>query len=92
MTYSNWKISDAKAHFSEVVGACREEPQLLYNRGKPVAAVIGIDSFEAYQRFMAESQRPSISSLLDELDALNQQEADFGEAPRRVNRPQAELD
>jgi len=92
MTIKRWKISDAKARLSEVVGACREEPQLLYNRGKPVAAIIGMDGFEAYQRFQAESRRPSMVSLLRELDELNEAEADFGEAPQRTDRAQADFE
>lgn len=92
MTNKVWKISDAKARLSEVVGACQEEPQLLYNRGKPVAAIIGIDRFEAFERFQKESDRPSMASLLDELESLNSEEADFGEPPSRANRPQPQLD
>lgn len=92
MTYSTWKISEAKARLAEVVGACREEPQLLYNRGKPVAAIVGIESFAAYQRWHQETQQPSMALLLDELDHLNRTEADFGEAPLRKDRTLPELD
>jgi prevent-host-death family protein len=88
MTYSMWKLSDAKARFSEAVSACAESPQLLCNRGKPVAALIDIESFRAYRRFEEQAQCPSMASLLAELDVLNEEEGDFGEAPQRVNRPQ----
>ncbi|MFU8848924.1 MAG: hypothetical protein ACNA77_09455 [Opitutales bacterium] len=36
----DWKVSEAKARLSEVVGRCAEEPQVLCNRKKPVAALI----------------------------------------------------
>lgn len=92
MTYETWKISDAKARLSEVVGACQEEPQLLYNRGRPVAAIIAMDRFKAFEHFQKASERPSMTSLLNDLDELNQEEADFGEDPPRKNRPQPQLD
>lgn len=92
MTISTWKISDAKAQLSEVVQASDKAPQLLCSRGKPVAAIIGISDFQAYQRFQAEAQRPSMTALLAELDALNQVEADFGPPPARVDRPQPSFD
>lgn len=92
MTQSTWKISEAKARLSELVHACEEEPQVLYNRGKPVAAVIGIGRFEAFQRMQAKAEQPSMAALLAELETLNTEEADFGEAPRRSNRPPVALD
>jgi prevent-host-death family protein len=92
MTQSTWKISEAKARLSELVHACGEEPQVLYNRGKPVAAVIGIQHFESFQQMRAKAEQPSMAALLDELATINTEEGDFGEAPRRVNRPPITLD
>jgi prevent-host-death family protein len=92
MTQSTWKISEAKARLSELVHACEEEPQVLYNRGKPVAAVIGMERFEAFQRMQAKAEQPSMAALLAELATLNTEEGDFGEAPRRSNRPPEALD
>lgn len=87
ITYSNWKISEAKARLSELVHACEEGPQVLYNRGRPVAAVIDIQRFEDFQRNQARARQPSIAALLNELEGLNAEEADFGEPPQRTNRP-----
>jgi prevent-host-death family protein len=92
MTQSTWKISEAKARLSEVVQASGEGPQLLCSRGKPVAAIIGMDQFHDYQRFQSAAQRPTMGALLAELDGINQIEADFGDPPPRVNRPQPECD
>lgn len=92
MTISKWKISEAKAKLSELIHACEEEPQILYNRGKPVAAVIGIESFQVFQGTQASLQQPSIADLLADLDALNAEEGDFGDAPQRTNRPVEEFD
>lgn len=92
MTHSDWKISDAKARFSEVVQASGKAPQLLYSRNKPVAAIIGMDQFHAYLRYQSQSQRPTMATLLAELEGINQVEADFGDAPPRVNRPQRDFE
>ena len=92
MTTSSWKISDAKAHLSEVVQASDKAPQILCSRGKPVAAIIGIADFHAYQRLQAVAQRPSMATLLAELDHLNQVEADFGAPPARIDRQQPSFD
>jgi prevent-host-death family protein len=92
MTNSGWKIAEAKARFSELVQASGKSPQLLYSRNKPVAAVIGIDEFRAYQRFQSQTERPTMAALLSELDGINQTEPDFGNPPPRVNRPQPDFD
>lgn len=92
MTQSNWKISEAKARLSELVHACEERPQVLYNRDKPVAAMIGIEHYESFQRMQAKAEQPSMSALLAELATINAEEGDFGEAPRRSNRAPITLD
>jgi len=38
----NWNIAQAKQHFPEVVKQAGTEPQIIYNRNTPVAAVIMI--------------------------------------------------
>lgn len=43
-----WNLQDAKAKLSEVVDLAQTgRPQLILRRGKPAAAVISIDQFEA---------------------------------------------
>ena len=91
MTKSSWKISEAKARLSELVHACEEGPQVLYNRGKPVAAMIDMESFRALEHTREQSRQPSVATLLDELDALNAEEGDFGDPPERADRPAVEL-
>lgn len=36
----NWKVTEARQRFSELVQAAGDEPQWIYNRGKLVTAVI----------------------------------------------------
>ena len=91
MTNSKWNISEAKAHLSELVNACVNGPQFLCNRGKTVAAVIDIESYEAFHRIQVESAQPTMAALLTELETLNAEEADFGEPPSRTNRVLSDL-
>lgn len=86
-----WKISEAKARFSEVVGACEEAPQVLYNRGKPVAALVAMADYEALLKFKQKIRQPEMTELLDELESINCEEGDFGEPPLRSNRNTSDL-
>ena len=47
---SHWSIAAAKAELSHVVRRAQREPQVIENRGEPVAVVIAMDD---YQRMAA---------------------------------------
>lgn len=89
---NEWKISEAKARLSEVVSNCVEEPQVLYNRQKPVAALIDIEEYEAFLAYKEAQKKPTIAEMLDELREINKVEEDFGELPPRVDRPLPDFD
>lgn len=82
-----WKISEAKARLSEVVSACVDEPQVLYNRKKPVAALIDMDEYEAFLEYKQSKQKPTMRELLDELREINQTEPEMEALPPRTSRP-----
>ena len=87
-----WKISEAKARLSEVVSHCVEEPQVLYNRKKPVAALIDMEEYEAFLEYRQSKKKKTIAEWLDELDEIKKEEpGDFELAPR-TNRPIPYLD
>lgn len=83
----NWKVAEAKQRFSEVVRAAEEEPQLIYNRGRLVAAVVPA---EELQEFLAWREWREHSSLGDAFTALRkicaEEEYSF-EIPPRKDRP-----
>lgn len=64
-----WSIANAKQQFSEVVRLTAEEPQAIYNRDKPVAVLISAADFEAFSRWRAERERPSLVQQFDEIRA-----------------------
>lgn len=43
-----WKIAQAKQHFSQLIRAAADEPQFISNRNRPVAAVIGGETFALF--------------------------------------------
>ena len=89
---SKWKLSEAKARFSEVVAKSSREPQVLVNRNKPVAAIISIKAFKRLKRGAQDpEERPSVEALLEELSEINQTEAAL-EVPPRRNRPLPPID
>jgi prevent-host-death family protein len=89
---NEWKISEAKARLSEVVSNCVEEPQVLYNRQKPVAALIDIEEYEAFLAYKQSTKKKTIAEMLDELDEIKKLEPGDFELPPRTSRPIPYLD
>ena len=89
---NDWKISEAKARLSEVVSCCVDEPQVLYNRKKPVAALIDMTEYEEFLAYKKAQQKPTMAELLAELREINKVEEDFGELPPRTTRPGPDFD
>ena len=87
-----WKIAEAKAKLSEMVASSIEEPQLLYNRKKPVAAVISMQEYEEFLAYKKAQKKPTMAEMLEELRKINQIEEDFGELPPRTNRPMPDFE
>lgn len=87
-----WNIAQAKQRFSEVVKQAAVEPQLIYNRSTPVAAVIAAEDLADYQHWKAEKAQPT--SVADEFAKLRQILREEGiedglDIPPRVDRPNA---
>lgn len=88
----NWNIAQAKQRFSEVVKQAIQEPQLIYNRNQPVAAVVNADDFAAFEAWRSIQARPrTLADEMAELQQLMQEEgfADGLELPPRTDRPNA---
>jgi len=83
---ASWGIAEAKQGFSEVVRAAEEEPQMIFNRDRRVAAVIG---GETLTRFLGwrEAQGRSVADLFGEVRELAAEEGFELEVPERRDRP-----
>ncbi len=87
---NEWKISEAKARFSEMVARVREAPQIIFHRNRPVAAVVRVEDLDVLRACREESERPSLRELLEEVQGIRD-EGDL-EIPPRRNRVMPEWD
>ncbi len=56
-----WPVQDAKARFSELLGACLSEgPQIVSKRGAETAVLININEWRRLQ----QAAKPSLKELL----------------------------
>lgn len=62
-----WRVAEAKSRFSELLRAAGDEPQLIMNRDKVVAAVVAASTFEAYESWSAREHRGTLAAAFDEL-------------------------
>lgn len=89
----NWNVGQAKQHLSEVIREAAHEPQLIYNRNRPVAAVIAAEELAEYRTWKAEHAAQPRRSLADEFAELRrilQEEGRDGlDIPPRKDRPNA---
>ena len=63
----DWNVAQAKQRLSEVIREAAHEPQLIYNRNQPVAAVIAVEELAAYRAWKAEkaAQQAAPQTLFD---------------------------
>jgi len=87
-----WTVTDVKDHFAEIIRACLQEPQFVYDQNKPVSAVVDIKFFNQLMNLRARQARPTIAELLDELREIHKSEPVEVEAPIRQDRPNAMLE
>lgn len=55
-----WSVQDAKARFSEFLGACDDAPQLVTKRGVEAAVLIPVNTWKRLQK----TAKPSLKTLL----------------------------
>jgi prevent-host-death family protein len=54
----DWNVAQAKQHLSEVIREAAHEPQLIYNRNRPVAAVIAAEELAGYRAWKNQVAKP----------------------------------
>lgn len=84
-----WSIAQAKQRFSEVIRQSATEPQLIYNRGRLVAAVVDAEDFEAFKQWRERTGQRSPADEFAELRQIMREENCELEIPLRVDRPNA---
>lgn len=83
---ASWGIAEAKQGFSEMVRAAEEEPQMIFNRDRQVAAVIGGETMARFLEWR-DRQGRSVADLFGEVRALASEEGFEMEVPERRDRP-----
>jgi len=85
MSRNRWSIAAAKAELSNVVRRAQREPQVLENRGEPVAVLVGIEEYRRTSEREATAGRwRAFLDLTAELRADGGLEIDI---PPRTTRP-----
>ena len=82
----NWHIAEAEQSFSRLVEATHDEPQLIYDRDRLVAAVVEAETFQEFVEWR-KRQRPSLAAGAAEVRRVCAEEGYVFEIPERKNRP-----
>ena len=80
-----WTIAEARQRFSQLVKDAHQEPQVITNRNRPVAAVLDAETFMKFQEWRQQCRRSLFDSLQD-LGRICQEENYELVIPERVNR------
>lgn len=83
---NTWSVAQAKQRLSELLRAANEEPQVILNRGHPVAAVIDSADFEQFRAWQGAHAARSVADVFAEVRALASAESYALEVPERVDR------
>jgi prevent-host-death family protein len=86
---NKWKISEAKAKFTQLIVSSNQSPQIICNREKPISVVMDIRLFEELMALKQKQDKPTIAELLAKLHLINESERVDLEIPSRKDRPQA---
>ena len=86
-----WNIAAAKQSLTQVIRDAQSAPQIIANRGKPVAAVIAIESLADVERART-AQPPRLTDLLATFRQASLEQQDELPGGSRADRPNAFTD
>ncbi len=84
-----WSTAQARERLSQLVRAADDEPQVITNRGRPVAVVIDPEEYEAFRRWRERHSGWTMAELLDGLKTACQDEDYEWNVVKRGDRPNA---
>jgi prevent-host-death family protein len=87
-----WQVAQAKQQLSEVLRKAEDEPQLIYRRDRPVAAVLGLGDLAEFERWREARSRRTLADRFAELRQILEEEGYVLELPERRDRPNAFAD
>jgi hypothetical protein len=62
-----WKVAEAKRSLSRLLRDAETEPQLIQNRDRLVAAILGAEEARAYLEWRGRQRVPALSDLVADL-------------------------
>ena len=81
-----WTTALAKQKLSELLRAAAREPQIIYNRDRPVAGVIGIDLLREFEAWSEQKTKKSLAARFEELREICDSEDYSLSVPDRASR------
>ena len=81
-----WSVAEAKQRLSELLRTVAKEPQTIMNRSRPVAVVVGPESFEEFKAWGAARRARTLAEAFDELRSLAASADYVLTLPKRRNR------
>lgn len=84
--YMKWSTAEAREKLSQLVRAAAQDPQVITNRGQPVAVVIDAKEYEAFKGWREQRSEQTMGEALDALKAACTAEDYALEVPPRRDR------
>ena len=85
-SYLNWDIHNIQETFQEIISSTPEEPQLIYEGDRLVAAVVDSRVFQEFLNWQQQRKKDSSADAFAELRSLCAEEDYFLEITQRQNR------
>jgi len=81
-----WKTNEVKDNFADILNYCYQEPQLVYDKNDPVAAIVDIRLFKELVGQQRRKKLPSMAQLLDEIHSIVVEDSFEMNIPKRSDR------
>jgi prevent-host-death family protein len=81
-----WSVAQAKQRLSELLRSVDKEPQTIFNRSRPVAVVVGPDTFARFKTWQSEREARTVAKAFDELRSLAASSGYVLRLPERKDR------
>ena len=83
-----WNVTEAKQKLSAVIRAAQRAPQLVFSRGRLVAAIVSPETLEEFQQ-LKDRPQGTLADAFARLRRLCDEEDYVLEIPSRQDRPSA---
>lgn len=88
----NWEVIEAQDNFRNIIKATAQEPQLIYEQGELVVALVSGAYFQEFLSWQKQQKSTNLAEAFAELREICQSENYSLEIPARVDRVNAFLE